>query len=339
MSSPLARHDGQFRLSSRALGLSVGVLVLAASCAADDMPGSRAPVEDGEGDGDGDGDGDDQNEETGDGDGDGDADDDQEEDDRPMEVVGTLPDGFTPGTTAGGYQVLGTLEEFEEPTDNSCVNVLRAVIRDFQQAHIDFGEEKPATWTAPGLYTGHVLDMLGEDKKPVINPDRTPLDVIESLDDWYRNIEGVNAPYVMDLWLEPDPERPGSFVFDMNNFFPLDDHNVWPDDVQNGGEGEASGPHNFLFTTEIHTSFEYAPGQVFSFRGDDDVFVYIDDKLVVDLGGIHGPVSGSVDLDELGLQVGEVYSLDMFQAERNPGGSNFQIDTSLDFKECVVIPL
>lgn len=258
-------------------------------------------------------------------------------------LVETLPDGFTVGTTAGGFKVEGPLANYEAPDDNSCVNVLNVVVRDFTQAHVDFGQEKPSPWAAPGLYTGQVLPELGADRKPVINPARTPLDVIEGFEDWYTTIEGVNEPYLMKLWLEPDPAIEGSFLLDVNNFFPLDDHNTSPGDVQIGGDGEENGPHNFLFTTEIHTAFEYKRGEVFSFRGDDDVFVFINNQLVVDLGGIHGPVEGSVNLDaeaaRLGLEVGQVYFLDMFQAERNPGGSNFQISTSLDFQECGVLPV
>lgn len=258
-------------------------------------------------------------------------------------LVESIPEGFTAGTTAGGFRVEGPLANYEAPDDNSCVNVLNVVVRDFTQAHIDFGQEKPSPWQAPGLYTGQVLPQLGDDRKPVVNPARTPLDVIEGFEDWYQTIEGVNEPYLMKIWLEPDPATEGSFILDVNNFFPLDDHNTWPGDVQIGGDGEANGPHNFLFTTEIHTAFEYKGGEVFSFRGDDDVFVFINNQLVVDLGGIHGPVEGSVNLDteaaRLGLEVGQVYHLDMFQAERNPGGSNFRISTSLDFQECGVLPV
>jgi fibro-slime domain-containing protein len=302
----------------------------------------------GEGNGNGDGDGD--IERPGDGDGDGDdievidPVDDGSGGSKGVAMLETvLPAGFTAGTTAGGFKVEGSLADYEAPEDNSCVNVLNVVVRDFTQAHIDFGQEKPVGWAAPGLYTGQVLAELGEDRKPVINPARTPLDVIEGFEDWYTTIAGVNEPYLMKVWLEPDPLVEGNFIFDVNNFFPLDDHNTSPADVQVGGDGEANGPHNFLFTTEIHTAFAYKGGEVFAFRGDDDVFVYINNQLVVDLGGIHGPVEGSVQLDAqaaaLGLEIGQVYTLDMFQAERNPGGSNFQISTSLDFQECGVLPV
>lgn len=324
------------------LSLSAACVWLASAC------GPAAPVGSGDGDGDGNGDGDgDIDPQIGDGDGDLIIDD-------PMNggsggtkgvavLVKELPVDFTKGTTAGGFKVEGPLAEYEAPEDNSCVNVLNVVVRDFTQAHIDFGQEKPVGWTAPGLYTNQVLADLGDDRKPLINPSRTPLDVIEKFEDWYTTIPEVNEPYLMKIWLEPDPLVEGNFIFDVNNFFPLDDHNTSPNDVQVGGDGEENGPHNFLFTTEIHTAFAYQGGEQFAFRGDDDVFVFINKKLVVDLGGIHGPVEGSVNLDQqaaaLGLEVGEVYTLDMFQAERNPGGSNFQISTSLDFQECGVLPV
>jgi fibro-slime domain-containing protein len=104
--------------------------------------------------------------------------------------------------------------------------------------------------------------------------------------------------------------------------------------VQNG--------RNFLFTTELHTKFEYKGGEVFTFLGDDDVFAFVNSHLGVDLGGIHGPKMGSVNLDQqaaaFGLTPGETYNLDLFHAERNPGGSNYRIETSLDFKECGLLP-
>ncbi len=259
---------------------------------------------------------------------------------KPVAVIEqTLPAGFK-AETSGGWKVVGALANFDEPTDNACANVLRVIARDFTQAHIDFGEQKPASWTDPGLYTGQILAVLADDRKPDINPSRTPLDVIESFDDWYKSVENVNVPFVMDLWLQPDSSKAGYFIFDSNSFFPLDAVNPAPGDVQYGGND--NGPHDFLFTIELHTAFEYKGGEVFNFRGDDDVFVFINGKLAVDIGGIHGPLVGNVDLasraTEFGIVPGNVYKLDLFQAERNPGGSNFRIETSLDFKECGILP-
>ena len=57
--------------------------------------------------------------------------------------------------------------------------------------------------------------------------------------------------------------------------------------------------------------------------------MFIDDTLVVDLGGVHGAASGSVGLDSLGLTVGNLYDFDLFFAERHTVASHFSIDTSI----------
>jgi fibro-slime domain-containing protein len=61
------------------------------------------------------------------------------------------------------------------------------------------------------------------------------------------------------------------------------------------------------------------------------------------LAGIHVANQGKVVLDELaaqnGLTVGQVYALDLFNAERHPSGSNFKITTSMTFVDCGVSPV
>ena len=67
--------------------------------------------------------------------------------------------------------------------------------------------------------------------------------------------------------------------------------------------------------------------------------MFIDNRLAIDLGGVHTPETGVVQLDTLGLTVGQTYAFDMFQAERHSEQSNFRADTDLDFVDCgTVVP-
>lgn len=86
---------------------------------------------------------------------------------------------------------------------------------------------------------------------------------------------------------------------------------------------------NYSFTMEIHRKFTFKHGQTFLFRGDDDVFVFINNRCVIDLGGIHSPLFAHVDLDTLGLTEGKEYMFDFFYAERCLWGSDILITTNL----------
>ena len=128
-----------------------------------------------------------------------------------------------------------------------------------------------------------------------------------------------------------EANRGGMFLLD--DFKYLDEAGTIPNpyyDQQRGGKDNAN--HNFGFTMKVQATFEYIPGQYFDFLGDDDVWVFINNKLVVDIGGQHAQVAGAVDLDTLGLTPGETYNFHIFYAERHTSSSNFRMHTSIDLK-------
>ena len=64
-----------------------------------------------------------------------------------------------------------------------------------------------------------------------------------------------------------------------------------------------------------------------------DVAAWLEREHGVDLGGLHPPLSKTVDLDAqaayLGITPGGTYPMDIFHAERHTDQSNFRIDTSI----------
>jgi fibro-slime domain-containing protein len=203
-----------------------------------------------------------------------------------------------------------------------CGSNLTGRLRDFTEDHPDFEDEL-------GDDRGIVTDMLGSDGKPVYahgNGGTSTTTGAEAFDQWFNDTAGVNE--AEPLTLAFTPLGGGVYTYEDSSFFPIDGRLL-------GNEGNQ---HNYHFTFELHTTFTYNGGETFEFRGDDDVFAYINGRLVIDLGGVHTVQEASVDLDEqadeLGLTVGGEYTLDFFFAERHTVESNFRIDTSIIFKDC-----
>lgn len=253
--------------------------------------------------------------------------------------------------------------------DSAPPNTLTVIgsVRDFRERTVQGGH--PDFEIVPSLgyghYAGNVATTLGADRKPVFTGNGRlvkkqwkdsagrPIcyalpgkagDVAgqwgasstggvtssASFNQWFNDVPTINMSRLQSVTLKR--QNDGSYVFDdkaepvyqaLGGFFPIEN-------MLFGNPG-GSPNRNFHFTLELHTQFTYlaAGGQMFRFIGDDDVFVFINNKLVIDIGGVHAAVDQYVDLNRLGLVDGQSYTLDFFFAERHRTKSNCRIQTNL----------
>jgi fibro-slime domain-containing protein/MYXO-CTERM domain-containing protein len=195
---------------------------------------------------------------------------------------------------------------------HAATTTLSGTVRDFAADGVNFEGNNI------GLITGMVEPTLSGPSPTLTALGKANVDEA-NFKQWFTQ-GAPSAP--LDLILSEASAGSGLYTYNSNAFFPIDGQLL-------GNEGRS---HNYHFTYAISAQFAYQPGagQTFTLSGDDDVWVYFDKKLGIDLGGLHSASSASVNLDQLlaGQQAGN-YAFDLFYAERHTTESNLSISTSL----------
>lgn len=159
----------------------------------------------------------------------------------------------------------------------------------------------------------------------------------------------ADAPRMHEAYVWPDPDTPRT------GFLPYNDYD--------GTINYRNGTTNYWFGMKMEMNFwladdpgtqganpvgRYHDDTVFTFRGDDDVWVFVDDKLALDIGGIHEALNGSINfstgvisvqingqggtqtwnLADMGIRAG-AHTLSFYYVERGANASNCEIKFNL----------
>ena len=169
--------------------------------------------------------------------------------------------------------------------------------------------------------------------------------------------------------LNPDGNGVGNTFTVYNSTFTQDKHPDMPIGFfpfMPYDKNEAKGSVNMNKTLEHHFAMHMesnfvipetgldADGNVikFEFSGDDDMWVFIDDKLVLDIGGVHQPVYGSINFQsgQVEVQAGNggsltgftkgddvTHTMKIFYMERGGCDSNCKITFNMPIKRPIIL--
>ena len=166
----------------------------------------------------------------------------------------------------------------------------------------------------------------------------TPNRGLDDMSRWFAEVEGKSKSYTGVIQMDYYANG-AAFSFHQDEFYPLDGVEFGADEAIN-----ADG-HNHLFTMNFMVPFTalLSGNESFTITADDDTFVYVGDKLVIDMGGIHDAITGRFEIRENGEVYSAVDNVDLaysginvqggdgsvvriFHADRNEEDSVFKIE-------------
>jgi len=194
--------------------------------------------------------------------------------------------------------------------------------------HPDFN-----SWNC-GLTTGLVQSTL-VNRKPVYGPNGSQcIAGPAAFASWFKSVPGINVPVRGTLTLSDI----GGGVHQYTNpaFYPLDGKGFNTTGDQSDQDcSDGVTPHNFAFTMQAHWTGEVtSTSQYISITADDDTWLFVNNHLIVDLGGVHGASTGSYtfsipNMVAIGISLNQPVAFDLFHAERHTCASTFTLTTTL----------
>lgn len=232
--------------------------------------------------------------------------------------------------------------------------ILDALVRDFigtgttspnqggAVANPDFENEDFLQWRIANPETidpGIANSTLGSDDNPTFAFSKNTASNATNFSQWFSDTPGINTNMSLPLTMSRDPNNPSLYSFVDSEFYPVDNllfGNTFgatlPDPNNIFNRVAVPPDHNWHFTVEHHGVFTFGGGQVIRASADDDLWIFVNDKLVLDRGGVNIEIAQTVNLDDLagsiGLTEGSVYNIDIFYAERHTEEAVLTLETN-----------
>ena len=115
---------------------------------------------------------------------------------------------------------------------------------------------------------------------------------------WFSAVDGKSKAYAGTLGLKFNKST-ASFSYENNEFYPLNSISVPDEAVNRDGNN-----HLFTFNLGVPVQVLADGNEEFSIYADDDTWVYVGDKIVIDMGGVHDATTARFKINN----EGEVYS-------------------------------